>query len=139
MGDRVLLVRLLAELVLDCKMAVVENFAVVVLVARLTGATVPDQSTGRLRIRCLVLNRNRARLEFLLRSECRGTCFLEMVPATCVVVVFVARCRVDLLVNRTRCKTWQSLRSSFRIRCRKLHLSLCVGALAWLEKSAMAG
>ena len=44
MGDRILLLRLPAELVLDCEMAVVENFAV--LVARLTGATVPGRSRG---------------------------------------------------------------------------------------------
>ena len=82
MGDRVLLVRLLAELVLDCKMAVVEMFAVVVLAARLTGATVPGRSMGRLRIRCLVLNRNRARLEFLLRFRHQERCFVVAATST---------------------------------------------------------
>ena len=139
MGDYVLLLRLPAETVLDCKMAVVENLAVDVLAVRLEDAIVQGRSMGRPRIRSVALNWSSARLGFLPRFQHRGTCFVVTAPATCVVVVFVVRCCIDLLVNRTRCKTWQSLRSSFRIRCRKLHLTLCVGALAWLEKAAMAG
>ena len=131
MGDRILLLRLPAEIVLDCEMAAAEHF--VVLVARLPGATAPEQNKDRHQIRCHVLNRNCARLEFPLRFACRGTCSLEVVPATFVVVVFVARYLVGQLVNRTRCKIWQFLRSSFRIRCRKnLWLHLLFG------KSAMA-
>ena len=126
-----------AGTVLDCKMAVVENLAVDVLVARLEDDIVSGRSMGRLRIRCLVLNRSRVRLEFLPRSEYHGTCVVETVPATCFVVVFVARYRMDLLVNRTRCKTWLFLRSGFRIRCRTIPLLACVVALAQLGGAAM--